>query len=218
MRKTGPLRYWSEEKIETEARKIIVKYGYLPTYLQLREKGYSKFVAALGRHKGIRLLRKKLGEKQLRKERGYWKRWENVRGELKRIWNEHPELGGRVPTNRWMKKHGYSSIGAAIYKYHGKMKELRKKLGEETKIREIRYWNNWDNFKAELDKMWEKHPELEGKLPGGDWLNENGYSSLNAAISRYHGKIREVRIKLGQEPNAEENELEELLRGYVEDG
>jgi len=153
-----------------------------------------------------------------RKYSGYWKSWWNTKFEIGIIIEKHPELEGRVPSGYWMRKHGYSNLNYAIKRYHGGIEEVSRKFERELKKKKRNYWPGWENFRSEVEKMWKEHPELKRRLPSGRWMNKNGYSSIVSSIYAYYGNINEMREKLGSEPNAEENELEELLRGYVEDG
>ena len=58
---------------------------------------------------------------------------------------------------------------------------------------------DWDSFKKAVEKLFEEHSELEGKLPSSKWLEGNCYGALARAARNLYGGIHAVREKLGQD-------------------
>jgi hypothetical protein len=125
---------------------------------------------------------------------GYWPNWENVERELREIIRETEKF----PTQKELANMGKSSLAHAMAKYHGGMNAAKEKLGFEITKRNRGHYENWDVVVSELDGIWEKHPELEGNLPGAKWMRENGYNALAIGICRKQEGFRKVREKLGQ--------------------
>ena len=59
------------------------------------------------------------------------------------------------------------------------------------------YWKNFEIVKKEVKKLMKKHGLKQ--MPSHTVLGELGYSSLSAAISKYHGGFRRLRKNMGQE-------------------
>lgn len=64
------------------------------------------------------------------KPRNYWKKWENVAAELKKIIDEH----GCLPSSGLLRDLGYSRIIDALQTYHGGFPTVRKRLQEEGRL------------------------------------------------------------------------------------
>ncbi len=63
--------------------------------------------------------------------------------------------------------------------------------------RKLKDFEEWDDYQKSINKMFEDHPELNGKFPTTSWLGDNGYYHLGRA-ARLHGGASIVREKLGQ--------------------
>jgi len=131
-----------------------------------------------------------------RKPRGYWKKEENVVAEAKKLMEEHNFE--TLPTQKKLWKLGYSSLIAAILKYHGGLHQFRELLGGENKTRKSDTWKSLEYTIQQAKEIMEKY-DLE-TFPGGDTLKKLGYSSLSCAISNYHGGFHEFRKTLGEQP------------------
>ncbi|MBR9705962.1 hypothetical protein GOV14_02935, partial [Candidatus Pacearchaeota archaeon] len=108
-----------------------------------------------------------------------------------------------LPSDRLLKKAGYSSLSNAILK-HEKFPAFRKLLGQEKIVKPWGYWDKPENRLKEAREAMEN--EGWDVLPPGRALCKKGYSSLSNAILNHEGFIA-FRELLGQENNM-------LPRGY----
>ena len=136
------------------------------------------------------------GEKSdFKKERGYWKQWENVEKELRSIIAE--KFDGNFPSTKKLYEAGYGGLVYAIYEYHGGINEVRKRLYFGIERQSPGYWMKWENVERELQRI--ITDEFGGNFPNEEKLREAGYSGLDDAIKNYYGGINEVRRHLGYE-------------------
>jgi len=196
---TKPPGYWQkEENVLAEARQAMEEHGWaiLPSNKELRKHRYSSLNDAMCKyHGGIQNIRTKLGQQNPNtKPQGYWKSLENTIAETRQAMAE--QGWSALPSSNDLKKHGYSSLSAAIIKHHGGIRTFRTKLGQTNpNIKPKRYWQSLENTLKEAQQAMEKHGW--GTLPAQEKLRKHGYNSLHHAIT-FHGGIQNIRGKLGQ--------------------
>jgi len=187
----------------------------LPSDTWMKNNGhYGLGIAIRKYHGGLRKVRDKLGQKQLKEEDGLLKDFDFVINKLEIIVNENPELNGKLPTVNWLQENGYSGLYTSIHRHHGGYTVIREKLGEELDLKKPGYWADWNNVIIELDDAIELN---SGVFPSRDKFSKLGLSSLYYAIQRYHGGIVAVRERIGFVDNSNVR-LEGLLVGYVSGG
>lgn len=121
--------YWQQWKnIEIELKAVIEEIGHFPSQKELAEKGLSSLsVSAVKYFGGITSVRKRMGYEEGFKPAGYWQNWNNVERELNQVIDEL----GYFPTGTDIKRIGKKGLEAAIYKHHGGLNAVRKKIGHE---------------------------------------------------------------------------------------
>ena len=148
------------------------------------------------------------------KPNGYWHSLETTISESKKLMKEHNL--DKFPTQKELIKLGYSSLGNAIREYHGGLNNFRELLGEEL-LRKPNGYYTLENTISESKKFMEE--QGVATLPPGDELAKFGYSSLNAAIHKYHGGLPNFREIMNQELGikSKEKHLTELVEDYLKD-
>ena len=124
----GYLQDW--ENVRLELKKIMKENGGdLPSSIKLGELGYGSLLCAIGKyHGGLAAVRQKLKLKQLICPKNYLKDWRDLLPELKRVMEEN---GGALPLSNKFGELGYSYLLTAIYKHHGGLSVVRRKLQGE---------------------------------------------------------------------------------------
>ena len=118
-----------------------------------------------------------------------------------------------IPSKEIICKHGGDSLVGAIYKYHGGIVAVRKKLGQQQLRKPLNYWKDPNNIQQEAIKILK---ELQtDTLPSSRFLTHQGYANFVVAVQNYHGGIPVLRKRL-QESLGVENSLELFLTEYVE--
>jgi len=128
-----PKGYWkSLDNTIAEATKAMTKHNWktLPPSDELKKYGYSSLYGAITKyHGGLNQFRTKLGQTNPdTKPNGYWKSLDNALKEAQQTMQQHE--WDTLPSSNQLTKHGYSSLGRAIYTYHGGMQTFRKLLAE----------------------------------------------------------------------------------------
>jgi len=125
--------YWQqEENAIAEAQQIMQERGWsvLPQQAILEKHGYSSLTGAISKyHGGYIIFRKKLGQTNTRKPRGYWQKLENIISEARQVMKKHNWK--TLPSARELEKHRYSSLSVAIQKYCKGHKNFREILTEQ---------------------------------------------------------------------------------------
>jgi len=197
-----PNGYWqSLENTSAEALKAMEEQGWetLPSHDLLRKHGYSPLKSAIYKHHGgIRKFRVKLGQQNTTKPNRYWKSLDNTVHEAQQAMKKHK--WNTLPSQQKLATRGYLSLSFAIVKYHGGFQKFRTTLGQTNTKKPKDYWKSLDNTIKEAQQAMKKHHwEI---FPPKKLTDKHGYSSLNQAITKYHGGIRHFRTKLGQQnPN-----------------
>ncbi len=126
-----------------------------------------------------------------RKSNGYYKDWQNLERDLKQAIRKNR---GKFPPHDRLCELGYSTLGDAIYKYHGGARVVRKKMGYDLVMGPVGYYKNWENFEREMNKAIE---ENDGEFPSLPTLLKLGRGDLSKAISRHQKGYPAVRKKMG---------------------
>ena len=150
-----------------------------------------------------------------KRERGYYNP-QNIEKEIKKIISENAELEGNLPSAHWLKKNGYSALCAGIGKERGSYRKFREQRGLPANLQvETGKWKDL-TFTLEEAKKFMEDKELQ-EFPGSWTLNKLGYSSLGAAIEKYHQGFPVFREKLyeyvGRKPSTQK--LENFLQEYI---
>lgn len=126
---------------------------------------------------------------------GYWKSIDNAVTEAKNLMKTCNLKD--LPSQSKLHALGYSALATAIDEYHGGFHEFRRILGGRRLRNKHHTWEDLDFTLSEVKKIMREHRLAE--VPSSGWLKENGYSSVGAAISIYHGGFRKMRTLMGQE-------------------
>lgn len=116
-------RYWNEERIIEEAKKIVEIYGELPSRPKLIELGYGGMADAINRAMGFYELKKKLGLDKTKYPNNYWNESEIINQLLSII-----EELKYFPTFDELKNMGKYDLLRAMNR-HGRVNYYREKLG-----------------------------------------------------------------------------------------
>jgi len=195
--KISPPGHWKEWKnVKAKLEPLIKKLGNLPSEDELKELGLGGLTTAIERyHGGRRAIRSKLSIDQVRRQDGYWIDFANIETEILRIMKEHKL--DNVPSGTLLSKLGHSGLVTGIHDYHSGMREVRKKMGYESKIKPAGYWKDFEKIKKRLKVIIENN---DGNFPTCSQLDDLDESSLLHGINRAHGGINSVGKKMGYEP------------------
>jgi hypothetical protein len=115
--------YWTEERILSQAGKVVKRLGYLPPYKKLCELGYAPLASQIGRMKhGFRYVRGKLGLEEDKRPAGYWQDKQNVIIEARRLYEEL----GYFPHIRDLKERKLTTLVGYAQEYFGGLRNLRR--------------------------------------------------------------------------------------------
>ena len=125
---------------------------------------------------------------------GFWDDSRNIEKEVKRVMKENDFE--RVPTKTELYELGENSLGSAIVNsYPGGYNGIREEIDGKVLHKPKGYWENFDNVKDILFKL-----EIElGHFPTQSEIDKSEYGGLTSSISRYHGGLHEVTVKLNRE-------------------
>jgi hypothetical protein len=193
----------------------------LPGRKWMREHEYFPLVQAAHKyHGGIRDVRNRIGQFQLRRAKGYLQQINNVKTEITRIINDNNKLKeGILPSSEWLKDHGHSSIVHAICTYHGGMSKVAKELNFRERQKPNGYWENLVNRVEEARQFLEQNSEYSS-FPGGWTVRKKGYTSLAGAVHRLHpGGFPAFRrlVDRCREVGWEKEEVSQILRNYSDE-
>ncbi|MEK6871624.1 MAG: hypothetical protein AABX16_01855 [Nanoarchaeota archaeon] len=186
----------NQDYILQQAQKIMQKEGFdsLPGSTTLYAKGYSSFVNAVNRHhEGITTIRKKLGQKEIKKQSGFWEKWKNAQPILKKL---NKELG-HFPTQRDLQREGYGTLANVITHKYGGINAVRERMGVETERKDKGYYHDPKNIENETQQILQQNPQLKGVLPSAYWLQKNGHGALCAGIQKTYGSYKLFREQKG---------------------
>jgi len=213
-RENGYLKQW--ENVERELRRIISELDHFPRQKELQAMGMSSLGFAItNHHGGFKEVRRRMGEESDRKDRGFYKDFENIKVEYQRAIRENPELKGEMPSSYWLQKNGYATLALSIGKYHGGFRKFREIMGIDSGQVESGDWKSLD-FALEKARDYLGRNNY-GELPSVEKMNADGFSSLGAAIRKYHGGMIKFRQLLNQHlgRTSDSGNLEAMLKQYV---
>jgi hypothetical protein len=199
-----------------QAKRVMKENGFnaLPSSRILKSMGEGSLTASIENyHGGFQKFRELLGQKQIKGDPSKLDDLGYVLKEVKKIMDEY-ELG-MVPTFSQLKKLGYSSLAYGIMEHHG-MSKIRSSLGQEN---ERVGHGNWKDLGFTIQKAKEviEKNELDF-LPKSYELQRMGYTSLIAAISKYHGGFISFKEKFEEKTgisSLDRKQLERILNNYV---
>ena len=127
--------FWSVDRIEFEAQAVIQEHNLeaFPSQSYLKTLGKHDLVNAIFRHYPGKYngLRRNLGENVSEiKIRNYYRDFNNVLAEIKTVLEDYNLED--IPSVKFLRSIGKSSLGLAITKYHGGMITFRKLFHEMT--------------------------------------------------------------------------------------
>jgi len=128
---TKPQGYWkSLDNALAEAQLAMTDNNWdrLPSHGQLIKHGYNSLSHAIRYHGGYLTFRKKLGQTNPEKPKGYWKSLDNTIKEVQQAIEKQEWI--TLPSKEMLAKYGYHSLNYAISKYYGGIPNFRKLLTE----------------------------------------------------------------------------------------
>ncbi len=189
-RENTPSGYWDDfATLERELRPLAEQLGQMPSTYWLHAHGRSSLVTGIISHGGPAAVAKRLGVSFPQGGRGRFKEWTVVEATLRAV---IADLGGRFPTQGDLKSRKLSGLTAAVNEHHGGMIAVRTRLGFVIVKQENGHWSDFENVKRELETVIAQ----TGAFPGHDELRQMGLSSLSAAITKHHGGIAAVRMRM----------------------
>ncbi|MBX4196180.1 hypothetical protein KW805_01170 [Candidatus Pacearchaeota archaeon] len=193
-----PNGYWNYmEHVIQEVRRVMYENDWteLPDHNDLVKRGYGYLSGAIKKQGGYHSLRKKLGHKAKIVTSRYWEDFNRVEREAKKIMKRHNF--DILPGCQTLSKLGYGSFAVGVIKYHGGLRILRSKLGQEQIAREPGTWSDLQRTITETKKVMRKLGT--DTLPPANKLNKKGFGYLVKAITRHYGGFRKFREELGEE-------------------
>ncbi|MDE3090145.1 MAG: hypothetical protein KGJ80_12250, partial [Chloroflexota bacterium] len=182
--------YWNDfANVDTELHAFISKHGtsgVMPSYPQLKLRGYGSLANAIDKHGGSLVVAERLGldRSDADKPKGYWDNFANVERELRAFVAAHNK-DGTMPTSKELTDAGYRSLVHAINK-HGGFWIVSDKLGLKPTNRPAGYWDDFANLERELRTFISDHG-MKGSMPTAAELNTAGRSDLTSAMGKYGG-------------------------------
>ena len=187
--------HWQKwRNVELVLQELTESLGHFPSETDLRNSQYSTIPNAIRQYYGgMREVRKRMGEKKIKKPNKYWHDFENIRKEL-----APPILElGKFPTHNQLIERGESSLSSAIRDYHGGFRKVKHRVGRVEEDKYGRYKSKNAVIKK-LKEIWNHYPELNNQIPSDYWLRKNGYTYLGQSIVAHHGGYQTFRKKLGK--------------------
>src|SRR3989344_6678043 len=124
-----------------------------------------------------------------RQQKVYWKDFNKVKYKLNKIKKEI----GHFPSSQELKDQGYSTLYSGIKSYHGGFINVRRKLKQKIIRNSNGYWEKWENFKQEIQKVIE---EL-GHFPVSSELETIDRYDILVAANRHWENLDYVRKRMG---------------------
>ncbi len=146
--------------------------------------------------------------------------WDSFKKSVEKMFEEHSELEGKLPSSKWLEKNCYGALARAVRNLYGGISAVREKLGQDLFRKPNGYWKDFSKLFVELERIIESHEELNGDLPSSKWLNDHDYSYITTAVRRYHDGFSVFREKFREYTGlkTESNELENLVESYISGG
>jgi hypothetical protein len=212
--------YWEKwdnvkKEIEMIWKEHPEKLDKVPSNYWLQKNNYSYLNSGIAKYHGsITKVRVRLGQEKYAELRQKYNKFitkaELSKG-LKALWKEFPETKGTLPSDNWLREHGWVILSNAINKHHqGFVKtrqDLKLKPINKTKKGEFK---NWHKCKRAIDKVYNDHPELDGLPLSQKFLQNNRYFGLDNSIRKHHGGLPRVREKIGYNESKRDELAQEL--------
>ena len=183
---------WTEEEIIDELKPICERLGYFPSEGYLQRIGRTDLAIQITNWGGVYHFARILGVENLRKERGYWSRFSNLKKELLPICKRLKSF----PTITYLFDMKRADITLGI-RMHGGVHAVAEKLGYP--IKRYIQRGSYDSFsvvKKEIKKICKKIK----KFPTIAYLKSIDKLGLALAIQRKHGGAAKIAIQLGYKP------------------
>ncbi|MCP6719619.1 MAG: hypothetical protein KJI71_05385 [Patescibacteria group bacterium] len=214
-----PNGYWNKwGNARRELSRVMEEIRHFPNQKELQSRGLSSLAVAITRtYGGMNAVRKKLGESVTKRDNEHYRDWVVVEHKVELVLQDHPELDGKIPSAYWLQRNGYFGLVNGIKKHHGGFGRFRELMGMNPGQVERGRWRGLEYTIIQAENFMQEHG-FES-LPGGGILNRLGYSSLGAAITKYHKGLPFFRELLRQRQGlpSERQQLEGMLETYVED-
>src|SRR3989344_1155918 len=208
-----PKGYWKDWKnIERELTVLGEKLGHDPSESEIRDYDTSLNAAIRKYHRGITVVRERMGVTQRRNKYGSWKDLGKIISELSPIIQEI----GHFPSGSELKRLGRGDLERAIQRHHS-INAVRKAMGYNplriTKVQDDDvdknkptprdYWAEFNNLVNEINAIIE---ENGGKFPTESTLQEKNRKDIINGFRR-HGGFPEVRKRMGYNRSSSERML-----------
>jgi hypothetical protein len=197
-----------------QARKIMRKHNLrkLPKTNELREMGYSGFLAAANYYGGMNAVRRELGQDEIL---GRWKNRDYVLRQTRKFLKKHKLK--KLPSSGKLDGMGYSSLAAGIQRYHG-FTVIRKVLGEKNHHVQRGQWKDTNVALEEAVRIMDQYKLDE--FPSVTFLLQKGLISFYAGVQRYQGGIRVFRdvVEKYRTGKSKPEQLEGVLEAYTGGG
>lgn len=223
MDKRKPDGYWTNpDNILRESLQYLKETGepILPNNRKMIGHGYSTLTVAITKYfpGGIFGLRERLGQRVLRKRRGYWQNPENIREEFRAVMKKHKLK--TVPSKAFLERNGRNDLGYVVNSYYPNGyvglrkdldgKELRKKRG---------YWMKPENAleEARVVLVANALSKLPNKEEFEKLLKAISKTTLAYSIVKYHGGFKVFRERLREYMNqpTQKEQTESLLEDWL---
>lgn len=194
-----PRGYWQNwGNVSQELNELEEKLGHFPLGPEIREENPCLISAIEKYHGGYCEVSIKRGHEPARKKEGYWDDDKNIEKEAREFMQKHGYT--ELPYCTVFANKGIQKIQVAIT-MHGGFRKWRKRLGGTNKGVEPGIWGD-RRYVLNVAKKIKKDNKLD-RLPSGNALRRMGHSTLNSAISRYHGGFESIRKELGEKTREE---------------
>ncbi|MBX4196183.1 hypothetical protein KW805_01185 [Candidatus Pacearchaeota archaeon] len=209
--------YWKKwRNVHNALKEIVNELGHFPKQKELQKRESSIAAAITLHHGGMNTVREKMGYERTKLDNGFYKDSKNIEQDMQKIIKTHTELQGTLPSAHWLQKNGYASLSNGIRQIYGSYGEYRKQKGLPESLQvELGRWKDLEFTLQQAQEFMEEEGLTE--LPGSWTMNRKGYSSLGAAITKYHGGIKKFRerlyLRIGKSPPS--SQLESVLLEYA---
>ena len=202
------------------------KHGPSPTLAESFPAGplASSWMLPLAGQYAVRTVHgKRVIAKKNNKERGYWRRIENVENELRK-WMERNQMSSVLPTQGMLRSSGAHSLASSI-DYHGGLSVFADLMNLKLHTRRPNgYWKNFDVLRDELlgflstsstvsDLASESESlcssQMNFVMPTAQELMKEGRSDLVRAV-RLHGGFTQVALAMGIHSHRSSSQWEEV--------
>jgi hypothetical protein len=214
--------FWNvPENIEARARDYLAETGrtILPSQDTMVKDGWGALAKGVNKYPGtIHGLRKKFGQDNPERERGFWDNPENTRTVAKEYMIEFD--CDALPGTRAIADNGWHDFVNGINKYRGKIQQLREDLGQKNKTVKNGHWKPETMLDVACDYVREQeYPTLptvnKAKEDAKEGLVSKGF--VGSAPGRYPGGWNGLRadVELKSGVPTKDKQLEELVGAYL---